>query len=90
MIVDDDQLGLLAPAAPAEASTVKAWTKERGGGGFIYRTETRFGRIWQAHDGRWFASRRPEPYVQKDAKWESGTFKDKSSAETWVEQGGST
>lgn len=83
------QLELLPDATPPEPTVVKAWNKERGGGGFIYRTESRFGRIWQANDGRWFANRRPEPYFHKDPKWESGTFTDKSAAETWVEQGGS-
>ena len=88
--MSDDQLDLPS-AATTEPIVAAAWSKERGGGGLLYRTETRFGRIWQIADGRWCANRRPEPYIHKAPKWEGPTtFVDKKAAETWVEQGGST
>ena len=88
--MSDEQLGLLPSAAPTEP-LASAWSKERGGGGFLYQTETRFGRIWPVGDGRWCANRRPEPFVFKEPKWEGPmTFKERRDAEVWVEQGGST
>jgi len=85
-IVTDEQLGLLS-LAPVDPTPVKAWSKERGGGGFLYRTATRFGRIWPASDGRWSANRRPEPYITKNPQWEGPmTFKDRAEAEAWVER----
>jgi len=83
-----EQLGFLA-APPTPTEPPAAWSKERGGGGFIYRTATRFGRIWPVSDGRWSANRRPDPYIHKNPQWEGPmTFKDRSAAETWVEAGG--
>lgn len=80
-----DQLDLLAEPTEPTAPTA-LWTKERGGGGIIYRTETRFGRIWNAPDGTWRANRRPEPYAPKNPRWEGPEmFHDRSAAEAWVE-----